>query len=50
MDPGDRRDRFTEGAVWRNNRGDYGQGFLVCWTLNRLFGLSSAPARFIIAW
>lgn len=49
MDPGDRRDLFTEAAARRGSitAEIMEKDFWVCWTLKRLFGLDPAPSQLI---
>jgi Nucleotidyl transferase AbiEii toxin, Type IV TA system len=49
MEPGDRRDVFTEAAArWGNIRaGVIEKDFWVCWTLKHVFALGPAPAQLI---
>ncbi len=49
MEPGDRRDLFTEAAARRGtiSAGVIEKDFWVCWTLKQVFGLGPAPAQLI---
>ncbi len=49
MEPGDRRDVFTEAAARRGNisPGVMEKDFWVCWTLRHIFALGPAPAQLI---